>query len=99
MKTKLVNRIWFIIFPVLLISCEKDEPAVKNPEPEGGFLSFSTNGQTILSTAIKSDQKQVTLEVESDVDIKKLVPRFEVPSGISVYLNGVEQVSGSSTAD
>ena len=99
MKTKSINRIWFILLPVLLISCEKDEPAVQSPELEGGFLSFSTNGQTILSTAIKSNQKQVKLEVESDVDITKLVPRFEVPSGISVYLNGVEQISGSSTVD
>ena len=99
MKTKLIKRIWFILFPVFLISCEKDEPAVQIPEPEGGFLSFSTNGQTILSTAINSNQKKVKLEVESDVDITKLVPQFEVPPGISVYLNGVEQVSGSSATD
>lgn len=99
MKTKLINRIWFILFPVLMISCEKDEPAVQSPEPEGGFLSFSTNGQTILSTAIKSDQKQVKLEVESGVDITKLVPSFEVPPGITVYLNGVEQISGISETD
>jgi hypothetical protein len=99
MKVKLINRIWFIIFPLLLISCEKNEPAIQSTEPEGGFLSFSTNGQTILSSSIKSDQKQVKLEIDSDVDITKLVPRFEVSSGISVYLNGVKQVSGSSTTD
>jgi hypothetical protein len=92
MKTKLLNRIWFILFPLLLISCEEYEP-------DGGFLSFSTNGQTILSTAITGSQRQVKLEVESDVDITKLVPQFEVPEGISVYLNGVEQVSGSSVID
>jgi len=99
MKTKLINRIWFILFLLILISCEKNEPAVQIPEFEEGFLSFSTNGQTILSTAIKSNQKQVKLEVESDVDITKLVPRFDVPPGISVFLNEVEQVSGSSTTD
>jgi len=109
MKTKLINRIWFVLFLVLLISCEKDEPAVMSPqqdepaiagpELEGGFLSFSTNNQTILSTAIKSYQKQVKLEVESGADIRKLIPSFEVPSGISVYLNGVEQVSGSMPTD
>jgi len=99
MKTKSINQIWFILLPLLLLSCEKEKPTVQSTDLESGFLSFSTDGQTILSTAIKSNQKQVKLEVESDVDITKLVPRFEVPPGISVYLNGVEQISGSSTVD
>jgi hypothetical protein len=83
----------------LLVSCEKDEPAVVIPELQGGFISFATDGQTILSTAIKSTNKQVKLEVETGVDITKLVPRFEVPQGISVFLNGVEQVSGGTAID
>jgi hypothetical protein len=84
---------------VLLVSCEKDEPAVVIPELQEGFISFATDGQTILSTAIKNGNKQVKLEVESGVDITKLVPRFEVPAGISVFLNGVEQVSGGTAID
>ncbi|MCX6334221.1 MAG: hypothetical protein NT092_07950 [Bacteroidia bacterium] len=94
-----ISILFLLCLLLTVLSCEKDEPAVQNPELEGGFLAFSTNGQTILSTAIKSNQKQVKFEVESDVDITKLVPWFEVPTGISVYLNGVEQVSGSSTID
>ena len=99
MKTKSIVSIWFILLTVFLISCEKDEPAIQSPEPVGGFISFSTNGQTILSSAINYNQKQVKLEVESDVDITKLLPRFEVPPGVSVYLNGIEQVSGSTITD
>jgi len=33
------------------------------------------------------------------VDITNLVPVFEVPPDISVWLDGAEQVSGSSPAD
>jgi hypothetical protein len=96
MKTMLIKRIWFLCFSVILISCEKTEPEQRL---EGGFLSFSTNGQTILSTAINNSQRQVKFEVESDADITKLVPHYEVPLDFSVFLNGVEQVSGSSTVD
>jgi hypothetical protein len=99
MKTKFINRIWFILFPVMFISCEENEPAVVTPVLNEGFTSFSTNGQTILSTAIKTNYKQVKLEIESDADITKLIPSFEVPSGISVFLNGVEQVSGGTPID
>jgi hypothetical protein len=82
-----------------MISCKKEETIVQSPDLEGGFLSYATNGQTILSTSIKSNLKLVKLEVESNVDITKLVPRFEVPAGITVYLNGEKQISGSSTTD
>ncbi len=99
MKTKSVNPVWFTLFLILLISCERDEPEVIIPELKDGFTAFSTNGQTILSTAIKNNKKEVKLEIESDADITNLVPSFEVPPGISVYLNGVEQVSGSSAID
>ena len=99
MKTKLISRLWFIFFPVLLISCEKNELLVQDTGLKEGFISFSTNGQTILSTSIKSNEKQVKLEVESDVDITNLIPRFEVPDGITVFLNGEKQVSGISAAD
>jgi len=90
------SKICFLCLPVLLLSCEKNEPAATAPELDEGFLSFATSGQTILSTAINNNVKQVKLEVESDVDITELVPRFEVPEGISVYLNGVKQFSGRS---
>lgn len=96
MKTMQILKICVFCFPFLMASCEKDNPEQLT---QGGFLSFSTNGQTILSTSINSEQKQVMLEVEAEVDITKLVPSFEVPAGVSVYLNGQEQVSGSSVTD
>ncbi|MCU0461401.1 MAG: hypothetical protein MUF36_05215 [Bacteroidales bacterium] len=55
MKKMLINKIWFICLPVLLISCEKNESDLK---PDGGFISFSSNGQTILSTAINNGHQQ-----------------------------------------
>jgi hypothetical protein len=83
-----------------LLACEKKEPPVLiTPEPEQGFLSFSTNGQTILSTSIRTEKKQVKLEVTGEVDITKLVPSFEVPPGTSVFLNGKEQFSGIMLTD
>ncbi|MCJ7449516.1 MAG: hypothetical protein MUO72_17710 [Bacteroidales bacterium] len=38
-------------------------------------------------------------EVDHDVDVTQLVPEFEVPDSCTVYLNGILQVSGSSTVD
>jgi hypothetical protein len=96
MKTKLINLSCLVLICLLLTSCEKNDSVVVSPEPDGGFLSFSTDGQTILSTAIKDKEKQVKLEIEAGIDITKLVPRFAVPEGISVYLNGVKQISGNS---
>ncbi len=92
-----------LLFPVLffaLAACEKNEPVVVvTPDPEQGFISFSTNGQTILNTSIRTDKKQVKLEVANEVDITKLVPSFETPPGTSVFLNGREQISGTMITD
>ncbi len=96
MKKMLINKIWFICLPVLLISCEKNESDLK---PDGGFISFSSNGQTILSTAINSAKQEIKFEVETGVDVTKLVPQFKVMEGYTVYLNGEKQVSGISTVD
>lgn len=99
MKTKLIVRLLFVSFTLGMLSCEKDEPVIQSPVLEKGFLSFSANGQTILSASINSQKKQVKFEVESDVNVRELVPQFDLPKGVSVYLNGVEQVSGSSVTD
>jgi hypothetical protein len=96
MNKIIINIIWLLCLTVLLISCEKVEQVLVLDE---GFLSFSTSGQTILSASIDNNLKQVRFEVEPDADVTKLVPQFEVPAGISVYLNGVEQVSGISVVD
>jgi hypothetical protein len=77
------------------LSCEKDE---QYEIAQAGFLSFSTNGQT-LPTAINTIHQQVKFEVDHDVDITQLVPKFEVTDGCTVHLNGILQVSGSSTVD
>ena len=97
MKTKLISKIYLICLPFLLFSCEKND-LNQVVAPEQGFLSFSTNGQT-LPTAIHSSQKQVRFEVDYDVDVTKLVPDFTVPQGYAVLLNGVEQQSGSTQVD
>lgn len=96
MKKIQIKSALIFCLTVFLISCEKDEAVIK---PDGGFLSFSTNNQTILSTEIDNTRLQVKFEIEPDADITKLVPTFKVPSGFSVYLNGVEQVSGSNFVD
>jgi hypothetical protein len=99
MKTNLIPRIFFSLIPLVFVSCESNDPEFLNTEPDGGFLAFSTNNQTLLSTSIKNDLKQVKLEVETNAEITNLIPRFEVPPGITVYLNGEEQVSGLSAND
>jgi hypothetical protein len=96
MKTILISRLWYILIPVLLISCEKDET---NEVADGRFFSFQADGQTILSASINSFKQQVKFEVKSDVDVTKLVPEFQVSEGCSVYIDGSEQVSGSSVVD
>lgn len=89
-------KIWVVCFSLALISCEKETGNIK---PDAGFVSFSSNGQTILSTAIDNNKQTVKFEVESGVDVTKLVPQFEVPPGYSVHINGVEQISGASVVD
>jgi hypothetical protein len=91
-------RIILICFSCLLLalfSCEKDD---QFEIARIDFLSFSTNGQT-LPAAIHSTQRQVRFEVDHDVDVTRLVPEFEVPDGCTVYLNGIQQISGISMVD
>jgi hypothetical protein len=78
-----------------LYSCEKDEQC---EIARAGFLSFSTNGQT-LPTVFNTIKQQVKFEVDHDVDVTQLVPEFEVPEGYTVNLNGIRQVSGNSIVD
>jgi len=87
-----IRRIFFIFLLTPFLSCNQDE--ISN----AGFLSFTTNGQT-LPTAFNTSQKQVRFEIDHDVDITTLVPEFNVPEGYEVYLNGDRQVSGISAVD
>jgi hypothetical protein len=100
MKTKQVLTLIAILIPFLLWSCQKEDDGVpdQGSAPSQGFLSFTTDGQT-LPTAIHNDEKKVKFEVNHDVDVTHLVPRFTVPAGYSVHFNGVEQQSGSSGID
>jgi hypothetical protein len=77
------------------LSCEKDE---SEQIAQGGFLSFSTDGQT-LTTAIDRSQRLVKFEVDHDVDVTRLVPEFDVTDGYTVHVNGIPQISGSSSVD
>jgi hypothetical protein len=95
MKTKLISKICFIFLPLMLLSCEKDEPGQIAGE---GFLSFSTNGQT-LTTVIDNSKRYVKFEIDHDVDVTRLVPKFDVPDGYNAYVNGIPQISGSSAVD
>jgi hypothetical protein len=90
-----ISKIYFLCLILAVLSCEKVE---QDEIAQAGFLSFSTNGQT-LPAAINTLQQQVRFEVDHDVDITRLVPEFEVPDGCTVHLNGILQVSGSSTVD
>jgi hypothetical protein len=90
-----IRVICFLAALVSLWSCKKE--SLENPIT-AGFLSFTTNGQT-LPSAINISQKHVKFEVDRNVDIKKLVPEFTVPDGYNVYVNGIQQVSGSSIVD
>ncbi|MCU0461402.1 MAG: hypothetical protein MUF36_05220 [Bacteroidales bacterium] len=49
--------------------------------------------------AINNEKQEIKFEVETGVDVTKLVPQFEVMEGYTVYLNGEKQVSGISTVD
>jgi len=90
-----ISKIYFLCLLLAVLSCEKDE---QDEIAQAGFLSFSTNGQT-LPTAINTFQQQLRFEVDHDVDITRLVPEFEVPDGCTVHVNGIQQVSGNSIVD
>lgn len=85
-----------ILSIALTLSCETKE--VTPTTGNAAFNAFMTNGQT-LSTAIHTDTKQVRLEVDHDVDVTTLIPEFDIPEGHTVYVNGVEQVSGVTPVD
>jgi hypothetical protein len=82
-----------ILSIALTLSCETQE--VTPNSGNASFNAFTTNGQT-LSTAIHTNTKQVRLEVDHDVDVTALIPEFDIPEGHTVYVNGVEQISGVS---
>jgi len=86
-----------MIFSLMVISCETqdDSPVV---DKKAVFLSFSAAGQT-LPASINTFDNLVSMEVDHDVDVTGLIPEFDIPAGYSVYANGIEQVSGSSTVD
>ena len=90
-----ISKIYFLCFLLAVLSCEKDE---QDEIAQAGFLSFRTNGQT-LPAAINTLQQQVRFEVDHDVDVTRLVPEFDVTDGYTVHVNGILQVSGSSTVD
>ena len=96
MKTVMIHKIWLLVLILVLISCEKTE---QDQKLSGGFLSFSADGQTILSTAINNNKQEIKFEVGSGVDVARLVPRFEVPEGFTVYLNGEKQIPGITAVD
>jgi hypothetical protein len=96
-----IRKIYFLCLLLVVWSYEKDNQDIITSAgniASAGFLSFSTNGQT-LPTAINSSLKSVRFEVDRDVDVTKLVPRFVVPDGCTVLVNGNMQVSGTSTVD
>jgi hypothetical protein len=97
----LIRIFYFLCILVALWSCEKDYQdniTSAGNNATTSFLSFSANGQT-LPSAINSSQKSVKFEVGRDVDVSRLVPKFDVPDGCTVLVNGIQQLSGSSTVD
>ena len=100
-KAMRIRKIYFLCLLLLVWSCEKDNQDIITSAgniSSAGFLSFSTHGQT-LPTAINSSLKRIRFEVDRDVDVTKLVPRFDVPDGCTVLVNGILQLSGSSKVD
>lgn len=85
------------ILPFLLCACETREVDPAN-DSKAVFLSFTTNGQT-LPTTINNKDNLVKFEVDRDVDVSKLTPSFEIPTGYTVYVNGSKQESGISEVD
>jgi hypothetical protein len=102
MKTKQIINLILLGFLFILWSCQKEDNADLNPvqtlAPQQGFITFTSTGQT-LPTAIHNNEKQVKFEVDHNVDVTRLVPEFSVPQGYKVFLNGVEQLSGTSEVD
>jgi hypothetical protein len=94
MKSTKLNIL--ILSIALTLSCETQE--VTPNTGNASFSTFTTNGQT-LSTAIHTNTKQVSLEVDHDVDVTALIPEFDIPEGHTVYVNGREQISGVSQVD
>lgn len=96
-----VNRIYLLCFVFAFLSCEKENKEnIQSSEniATGGFLSFTSTGQT-LPTAINTSTKIVRFEIDRNVDVTRLIPQFDVPEGYSVQLNGIKQISGSSVVD
>lgn len=60
------------------------------------ILSFTMPNQD-GSTSINSNS--ITLKVKSDSDLSKLTPTFTLSDGAKAYVDGTEQVSGTSTND
>jgi hypothetical protein len=94
-KAMQTRKIYIFILLLALLSCKKES---QDNILSDGFLSFSTDGQT-LPTAINTSKKSVRFEVDRRANVTRLVPRFNVPEGYTVLVNGVQQVSGSSTVD
>ena len=86
-----------LCLPFMLFSCQKDD-LNQISGPRQGFLSFSTNGQT-LPAAIHNNERQVRFEIDHNIDATTLIPEFTVPDGYTVFANGVEQQSGSTQVD
>lgn len=87
-----------VLFFVILFSCQTDDNLNIAEDPNATFQSFSANGQT-LPTAISNPNNTVRLEVNQFTNISTLTPTFEVPSGYTVFANGVKQESGVSKVD
>ncbi|MGE5406536.1 MAG: hypothetical protein ACM3NR_02390 [Methanosarcina sp.] len=85
----------FLLLAFILLSCEKEE---KIEISDAAFISFTTNGQT-LPTAIHKPTRELRFEVDTNVDVRTLMPHFDIPELCEVYVNGVRQTSGNSTVD
>jgi hypothetical protein len=97
MKHTVLSARTLLMSLLILLSCDNQEPSV-TVDRNAVFNSFSTNGQT-LSSVIRRGENLVRLEVNQDVDVTRLIPEFETPSGYSVFANGVKQISGNSEVD
>jgi len=96
-----IRNLFLLCSLLILWSCEKDDQIPDNSPgsiSSAGFISFTTDGQT-LSTAINTSLKSVRLEVDRKTDVTTLVPSFNVPDGCTVFINGVQQLSGTSIVD
>lgn len=87
-----------VIMLVVMASCQKEETDQTESEVRIPFLSFTSSGQT-LPASIDGMKREIEFEVDHDINITSLVPKFDVPEGCSVLLDGVKQVSGLSAVD